>query len=447
MNTRTQRWLAAGAALCALAIFVRFAGHGLWGGFMPDDLMNLYRAARTPAWELVQGTLAPWAGEWRPFGFLVMKAMWASFGFHPLPYHAVALALLLVNAVLAVLLAWRLTGSGAAAAFMALLVCHHGYFSDLYLNSGTMFDTLAGTMCLGLLLAYVREPRPGAWGLAARTLIFLCALQTKEIAIFMAAALWGYELLIRRERAAWRSARQAWAFTALAAVFAAALLLHESGVINNQEYRPRFTPAVLLEHWDHYLAMMFYQPVRPGAAYPAAVLAAAAALAWLSRDAAARWAWAMAMISPLPLLAIMPRSFYAFYLPYLFWALLAAIALSRMTRKWKWAPAAVFVLIAAFLVQRHAWIQYHAESWHAGAVAELRPALTLLPAEAKRWPKGAVLLFLEDPYPADDYTLLYVAALSSGDMNLIVHRVNAGASAQGDGMRYRMTLAALERVP
>lgn len=447
MSAAVQRWLAAGAALCSLAIFVRFAGHGVWGGFMPDDLMNLYRAARTPAWELVQGTLAPWAGEWRPFGFLLMKAMWTGFGFHALPYHAVALALLLVNAGLAVLLAWRLTQSGAAAAFMALLVCHHGYFADLYLNSGTMFDTLAGTMCLGLLLAYVREPRPGPWGLAARTLIFLCALQTKEIAIFLPAALWAYELLIRRDRAAWRGAYQAWAFTALAAMFAAGMMLHESGVVNNQEYRPQLAPAVLAERWGHYLSMMFYQPVRPGLAYPAAVLAAAAAMAWLARDAAARWAWVVAMIAPLPLLAVMPRSFYAFYVPYLFWALLAAVALGRMTRWWKWAPTAAFVLLAAFLVERHSWIQYHAEIWHAGAVEELRPALTLLPGEAKRWPKGAAVLFLDDPYPVDDYTLLYVAALSSGDLNLIVHRVKAGASADGTALQYRMGPASLERVP
>lgn len=437
----------AGAAACPAAMFAWFAGPGLWGGFMPDDLMNLHLAARTPAWELARGVLAPWQGQWRPFGFLLFKGMWAAFGFHPLPYHALALALLAVNAALTAALAWRLTRSGAAAAFTGLLVCHHGYFSDLYLNSGTMFDVLAGMMCLGLLLAYAGEPRPGAARLAGRAFVYLLALQTKEIALFLPAAAWAYEWLIRRDRTALRTAWQAWAYTALAVLFCAGLLLNRSGALANPDYQPDWHPATLLRHWAHYLTFMFYQPWTDRPGFPAAVLGAAAGVAWLARDAAARWAWLAAMLAPLPLLAVTPRSFYAFYVPYLFWALLAGIALGKLAGRRAAAGIVLYAALAGLLAERHAWIRPHAEKWHVDAEAFLAPALTLLPPEAAKWPRGASILFLEDPYPEDDYTLLFVSTLAGGDLSLMVHRVKAGANLEDAGAwRYRMTREALTRV-
>lgn len=435
------------AAACCLAVFLYFAGPALWGGFMPDDLMNLHRAARTPALQLVQATLTPWVGDYRPFGFLFFKGFYASFGFNPLPYHAIGLTLIGANVALIALLAWRLTASGAAAALTALLTCHHGYFSDLYLNTGTMFDTLAATLCLALLHSHLSQPRPGWTRMGAQLLAFLLALQIKEIVIFLPAALWGYELLIRREPGAWRKAHQAWAMTALAAVFAAGFMWNDAEVAANAEYRASFSPGVLLDHWEHYLALMFYQQHGPGTVFTLAILGAAAAAALLSRDRAACWAWLLAMTAPLPLLSISPRSFYAFYLPYLFWALLGGIVLARLTRWWRWGAAAVFVPLVAALIYSHAWIRPYAEKWHSEATEHLRPALELLAPEARTWPRGAVVVFTEDPYPRDDYTLLYVATLAGGDLSLVVHRVKAGARDEDPrALRYAMTGTDLKRL-
>jgi hypothetical protein len=435
------------AALCAIAIFIRFAGPGLSGGFMPDDLMNLHRAARTPVLEFLRGTFAPWAGDWRPFGFLVFKGLYAAFGFNPLPYHALALSLIAANAALLTLLAWRVA-TPAAAAFTALLVCHHGYFSDLYLNSGTMFDTLASTICLALIHSHISQPRPGPARLIAQFLLFLFALQIKEIAIFLPVAIWAHEFLVRREPGAWRNAHQAWAYTSLAAIFALGLLLNGGEILGNPEYRPHLSPAVLLARWEHYLTNMFYQSESIGPNFTAAILAVAAFAAFLSRVSAARWAWLLAVTSPLPVLAVTPRSFYAFYLPYLFWALLAGIVLARLTRRWRWAPAALFVVLGIWLVDRHLWIQPHATKWHENATRELRPALTFIPPEARLWPRGASILFHDDPYPLHDYTLLYVATLASGDLGLYIHRVKAGVSPMSRAtFHYSMTEDRLTRLP
>lgn len=439
---------AAAVALCAASIFAWFAGPGLAGGFMPDDLMNLHRSARTPALDFLRGTFSPWAGEWRPFGFLIFKGLYTAFGFHPLPYHVLALGLLVVNAVLLALLAWRLTGSGAATAFTALLICHHGYFSDLYLNSGTMFDTLAAVICLGLIHSHLSQPRPGAVRLFLQLLFFLLALQIKEIAIFVPVALWGHEILIRRDRQAWRTARQAWAYTGLACLFAAGLLGSGGEVMANPEYRPRLTPTVLLQHWEHYLANMFYQPADRGPVITLAILGTATAAAWLARTPAALWAWLLAFTAPLPLLAVTPRSFYAFYVPFLFWALLAGVLLARLTERWRWAPALLFVLLGVWLVNRHLWIQPYAEQWHRDATREMHPALSFIPPEARGWQRGASILFHDDPYPRDDYTLLYVATLSTGDLTLAIHRTRNGASpASRADFHYQLSSERLTRLP
>lgn len=284
--------------------------------------------------------------------------------------------------------------------------------------------------------------------MGAQLLAFQLALQIKEIVIFLPAALWGYELLIRREPGAWRRAHQAWAMSALAAVFAAGFMWNGAEVAANAEYRASFSPGVLLEHWEHYLAMMFYRPYGPGTGFTLAILGAAAAAALLSRDRAAHWAWLLAMAAPLPLLSISPRSFYAFYLPYLFWALLGGVVLARLMRRWRWAPAAVFVPLAAALIYSHAWIRPHAEKWHPEATEHLRPALELLAPEARTWPRGAVVMFTEDPYPRDDYTLLYVATLAGGDLSLFIHRAKAGAEdADPRALRYAMTRTELKRQP
>lgn len=413
---------------------------------MPDDLMNLHRAARMPAGELARETATIWGGQWRPFGFLLFKGMYGAFGFNPLPYHAVALGLLAANLALVAWLAWKLTGSGAAAAFTALLAAHHGYFSDLYWNSGTMFDTLAGMMCLGLLASHAGEARPG-WGrVAVQGAVYTLALQTKEIAVFLPAAVWAHEWLVRRDGGAWRTARQAWVYTGLTGVFALGMVLGGGEVMGNPDYRPVLTAASLLERWEHYLATMFYQPYGPGMGYVAGVLGVAAGSAWLLGDAAARWAWVVAMAAPLPLLAITPRSYYAFYVPYLFWALMVGCVLARVTRWWRWAPVVGFVVMAGLLVKAHLWVRPYAEKWKELAEEELRPAIQYVAPEARKWRQGAVILFVDDPYPVDDYTLLYVATLAKGDLGLFVHRAKAGAQADDAGaLKYTLSRDGLRR--
>ncbi len=449
-----RNWKAAAAiaavAACVLAIFWRFAGHGLHAQFMPDDLMNLHRAVRLPASQFLAETVVPWSGTWRPFGFLVEKWMYLAFGFHPGPYHAVQLALLVVNIGLASLLAWKLAKSGITTACTALLFCHHAYFSDLYLNSGTIFDVLALTLALIALLLYLGRPNPSLQRGAAIVLLALLALKVKEIALFLPVAMWAYEFLFNPDRANWWKSRCAWAVTALSAVFALGILFGGGEMMANPDYQARLTPALLAERWAHYLGWLMYHPMKVTGGQAALVLGASGLIALLVRDAVLRWAWLLLMLAPLPVLMITPRSFYAFYVPYLFCALFVARLLDRLVGQRAIPAAVLFAILVPVLWKQHRIVQPRAEQWYEPVLGEIRSALTLLPPQAHTWPHDAKILFLEDPYAPGDYTLHFVVNLARGDMSLGIFRAVAGIPVPENydeyAVVYRMTKDRLERL-
>lgn len=437
-------------AACVLATFWRFAAHGLQAQFMPDDLMNLHRAVRLPASQFLAETIQPWSGTWRPFGFLVEKWMYLAFGFNPAPYHAVQLALLLVNIGLGSLLAWKLSNSGITAAFTAFLFCHHAYFSDLYLNSGTIFDVLALTLAIVALLLYLDRPRPSPLRGCVILLLALLALKVKEIALFLPVAMWGYELLLNPNREGWWKSPCAWAVTLLSAIFALGILFGGGEMMANPDYRARLTPVLFLERWAHYLGWLTYHPAKVTSLQAALALGAGTLVAVLFRDAVLRWSWLLLMLAPLPVLVITPRSFYAFYIPYLFCAIFVARLIERLAGRRAIPAAVLFAVLVPVLWKQHRIVRQRAESWYGIAVEELRPALTLLPPQAHTWPAKSSILFLEDPYPPGDYTLHFVVNLARGDMSLGVFRmagsVDRPPGLDGFNVVYRMTKDRLERV-
>ena len=108
---KLDRAVAFAVGLALFARFVLLIRGGLASWFDSDDLMNLHFYWTRPWSALLKANLAFWSSYYRPAGGLFYRSIYALWGFHPLPFHIVALALLSVNFALLAIVVWQLTGS------------------------------------------------------------------------------------------------------------------------------------------------------------------------------------------------------------------------------------------------------------------------------------------------------------------------------------------------
>ena len=197
---RGPRKLAAAAFL--LAYFLYFSWDRLQVPFSPDDLMNMAFYWRHGPWWMLYSQFPLWRGYYRPMGAVFYLPLLTGFGLNPAAYHCVVMLILLANAYLLYRFA-RLLGAGElAAGLAALVVCYHAGLSSLYYYTGFVYDVLCFFFYVGALVFYAGIRRRGrlltAWETAAFLGLFLCALNSKEMAVTLPVILLVYEWIYRR---------------------------------------------------------------------------------------------------------------------------------------------------------------------------------------------------------------------------------------------------------
>jgi len=413
------------AALFMGAFFFWLAGPGLGAYFFPDDMMNLYGCWSQPVSRLVADNLLLVTAV-RPLGAVFYRPLFAWFGFNPLPFRAVCFTLLLVNLYLGYAVARRLSGSVEIALLAALAGAYHASFSDLYYSSGTIYELLCYLCYFGALLYYVRlrqaERVPGTAQLAVLGLVSVAALDAKEMAVTLPLMLAAYEWLFHRERS-WRGAAVAAAVTT---VFVLGRVFGPASLASNAAYRAELSLHAFLDTWSHYLNMLFYVDQKFTPAMAAGLLAALAVAAWASRSAHLKFCWLLIVIGMLPVSFIAKRSLYVIYVPFLGWTLYAATLLQwasvAIAPRWRGRAAALFLATAAALAPLHAWRTPYAMQWTPFAQQQVRTTLEQFSAQLPSLPRGAKILFLDDPLPADDWLLTFILRLHYRDATLEVAR-------------------------
>lgn len=413
--------------LLLVAWLVFFAGAGLRAWFTPDDLMNLYGVSG-------KGPAPILAGE-RPAANLALKGLWTAFRFHPRPYRVFCFALLTLNLSLALCL-FRQSGASWTAAFPAgLLFAYHAQFTDLYFNTGTIYDLLCFSFYFSAIFLYLRlrcRGRVPSWRESLTiTLLAALAAASKEMAVTLPLLAAGAEWLYG-DRGHWRT-------TALAAAACWLVTLTttlRSSLPSNPAYRPALTWSTLQTRWTHYTADLLYRGPTWSPAGAWIFLALCAAVAFWLRRREAWWALVILCCAPLPLLFVPPRSFYVFYIPYAGFCLLAGLLLEHLIRlawpRGALGPAVVWLSLALFLAPQHLWLS--------GVVRRFYyeyEARTAAPGNALRrgWPplpRGASVYFALDPFPAppdEPHFLLFLCRLTSLDPTLTVHRAKDPAQA------------------
>lgn len=187
-----------GAAVLLLAWFVYFSRDAWRVRFSPDDMMNIDNFYWSPGpWRVFYAQFLIWRGYYRPMGGLFYLPILSVWGLHPAPYHVALSLVLAANVYLFYRLARLLGGGELAAGLAALVACYHAGLGNLYYNTAFAYDALCGLFYLAALTYYCAIRATGRLLGTRQKLVFaalfLCALNSKEMALTLPAVLLAYE--------------------------------------------------------------------------------------------------------------------------------------------------------------------------------------------------------------------------------------------------------------
>ena len=247
----------AGKLALAAALTVYFCVFN-WGSlrvhFALDDIANMGHYYEYSPWQVFLSNFLPWRGDTRPLGGLFYMPIYHFAGLNPVPYQAVLLLIVLANVYFVYTFARQLGAGELAAALAALVSCYHGGIANLYYNAAFVFDALCSLFYLAAFVYYLRIRNRGKLLNLRQTilflLLFLAALNSKEMAVTIPILLVIYEWIYHRPDgrsaaalAAWvrGPARMAWIAAVLDAVDIYPKIIGANAMTTALSYHPVFT--------------------------------------------------------------------------------------------------------------------------------------------------------------------------------------------------------------
>ena len=450
--TRREQTLALLGGIFITIYFLGLTHDALHAYFALDDSGNLYRAWYYPLAEHFRANILFFLTSPlnRPMGSTWYRAIFSWAGYNPVPFHVANLAILLANIWLTYAVARRLSGSREVGAFAALLIAYQPRFAYLYFDTAYIYDVLCYFFYFATLLVYVRargqERALTGRELAACCVLFICALNSKQMAVTIPITLAIYELLYHRVLFASLRGLLRWLvgegrFVALAGVMTLAFLIGQAtgrgSYLENRAFQPVFT-------WDRFMltSSNFVNDVffgRLNLSFLAVLLLwiALAALAWATRSRALKFAWLFLMFSVLPV-AFIDRGAPQYYIPLFGWVLYAATVLGKgslflvdrlrhgnANRLGELRGPVVFAALGALM-----FTCYRGTGWPNVPFVSLEGEMLRHAARQMRLTHpvvkhGARLLFIDDPVRGTDLDLRFLAQMVYRDPTLSVQRLKA----------------------
>ncbi len=354
---RVDRFLFAAGAVLLAVYFYRLTRPSLHIYFTPDDLMNLYRSWVFSVGHALKANLLFFLASdfGRPTGSLWYRVIFGFAGFHPFWFHASNLAILTANIWLTYEVARHLAGSREIAALTALAMAYQQRLGSLYFDTGYIYDVLCYFFLFAALVFYLRvhDQRGDGEGTAgavvsgnlpslrqwtALFVLYIFALNSKEMAVMLPAFLGTYELLYHPPRGWDRATLYRWLLRegraslltgAVAVLFVVGRSLGPMSLTHNPAYRPSFTWTQFMLTSGHFVGDFLGMQDWP--AWAVLVLwTALAIIAWVARSRVLGYAWLFLMLSPLPIAFILPRGAAQYYVCVFGWMLYAAVLLVKL---------------------------------------------------------------------------------------------------------------------
>jgi hypothetical protein len=347
------------------------------------------------------------------------------------------------------------------------LAAYHAWFIDLYYSSGTVYDLLCFAFYFAAFNWYVtirqQNRLPAAREFALLLVSYICALNAKEMAVTLPVFIFFYEVLyhwpqIRREPR--QIFAQSWYFLATAfitAVYTAGKLTGPGRLTENAAYHLSISASRFLDTFHLYLNPFLYQINRFHDANTIQFLLIMLAISLALRSRCMTFAWLFLLLSELPVSFVAHYSAFFLYVPMAGWALYAA-SLLRFARKAAVAGLALFtkqlrprivpvtltrcsqvllaLVLALLLAPLHARESRKTLRNFRKAQPPTRDLTFELRNLKREMPRGARILFVNDPFPHDDYFLPSLTQLVYGDLSIKVHRTAIEPAAPAEYGRY-----------
>ena len=257
-------------ALCiagVIAYFLYFALPALRGGFREDEMMNMGICWCAGALKSLWANIVFWKlflcpGDalyhlplylYRPGGALYYLPLYHFFALDPLPYRITQISILATAIPLAYYLSLRLTRSRSTAFLTVLAFCYHPRLAGLVFVGAFIYDVLCGFFYFSALAYYIhireKERCLRPLQLLGFLVLYVCALNCKEMAVTLPVLVLIYEFLKSPRWSDWKAFLQ-WIRAYAGAPLIAGLLTvlyiygktHGSGSLASLDpYRPRYS--------------------------------------------------------------------------------------------------------------------------------------------------------------------------------------------------------------
>ena len=432
-SARADRWSYAAAALIFIYFFWQIH-FGLSMLFAPDDMQNMYGYWLEGPLKVFRSAVLCATPAYRPMGGLYYLPLFAVFGLNPTPYRIVVFALLSFNFWLLYAVARRLTSNVMAALFGLLIGCVHGNAIGIYFSNSTVYDILCFAFYFSALLYYVRVRQDNRYlnwrDLLIVALLYICALDSKEMAVAFPAAILFYEIFFHwNTRPNPRRLIPVLVIGVMTAIFLAGKLLQPNSLSTFDAYRPVYTVQRFAMNLRAYLDILFLVENRFTTAMAMAFWIAMLAAARVFRSNVMLFAACLAFVSFLPLMFVPTREGFVLYMPLVGFGLYFGELLSLMFRPRAVAFAALLAVALGLGYAQHRRIQeilpfsWHAQQGTFDTIQELKLAKGIKP--------GDRLLFVDSPW-GDDWDMYFIAKLFFRDQSIRISLFDTGKPIRGD---------------
>jgi hypothetical protein len=424
-------WFGLTAAI-VLAYYLFFTWRSIGLYFDPDDMMNLYLAWSKPLAQVLKANVLFWSDFYRPLGALLYRAVFAVAGFNPLPFRVICLAIGILNMGLCFWFARLVSGSDRVAALAVLMFAFHPRLLEIWYRTGVVYDLVCFTFFYAAACLYISARRDGGFPGPARVtailVCFICALNTKEMAIALPVILLGYEVLF--QRGGWRRFWLVLVMGAMNIPFMIGKTRGASLLANNSAYRPEYSWDRFGHSWALYLNYIFVRDtIVPWSAM--AILGMLLGVAIVLRSRALVLAWLVIVVGTLPVSFIPYRGGFVLYISWAGWVLYAAVLLVAaqdfLLRKWPQYRTALACIVFVLVGWRFGKVNLHAQrvdprNWLYDPAATVHAMATQMRALQPSLPRGARMLFIEDAFTNQEWTPYFIMKLAWHDDSLVVDR-------------------------
>ncbi|MFN0166413.1 MAG: hypothetical protein ACKV22_08275 [Bryobacteraceae bacterium] len=437
---RTSKNVLALGLPAALALYlVVVCRVGLSAKFAADDMMNLGTYLQRGWEQVAQGLALFWSTFYRPMGGVFYLSLYEWFGLNPLPYRVVIYVIGLANGLMVYRVARLLTGSRLTAWLAAMACGYHGHQPDIHYNTSSVYDVLCFFFYIAALLCYLEARAQGRVLTKARLVaviaLYLCALNSKEMAVSFPVAILAYEgfyhvkTLLRRQVTIPLAL-----FVGITLIFVIGKTQGPGALTKMPAYRPVVTAGHYLERSAQYTNEAFYTTVFTKWNL-FAFWAVWVYLAWRRPRPHLRFAWIFALASPLPIAFIPGRGWGAAYIPLLGFSLLGATLAHDAARflskevlfRWVRLPrgfARVLMVGVASLVLSQRALSMGAEYTAALIESQNLTWTSIKEIEAFRLkvPRNGRVVFLKDPFEGFDIVFITWLVLNDPSIEVVQER-------------------------